>query len=546
VRNLDTEVADGTTYGKVNQTALTTNNIDPSKGGFLTKGSTPVSLNGIALNGMTWSTTSTSVTFSWVQTPIFRADGSLTGFISTGTQTISGLLASQNYVAYPYFDEPTQSMKWVGSELVFPTMTSVGLNGTTQYVTTTTSVNSLPTQFTLEAWIKTTSATAQTIMSLFSPQTGTGAATHMDMELVMTSAGEVVFAYANASSVIKTVTTSGAGLLDGAWHHIAIVFATGGTITIYVDTVSKGTGAALGAPRNLGFGLWYHLGFVPANAGWPVSAANAFFNGSIAHAAVYTTASLTSAQLSNHFITGVNVGFPGSNGYSATIIADGAFFYWKLNDTSGSSAVESVNSNTGTYQGSPTLNQQAPVVVPSGSPAYMWPYKNYLCTQAQALQSRIPLSVGSLTPSTPASGGGSGGGGGGGGGGQGGCWSGNTLVKTPKDPVRLDQWIDRTLVLTAAGTWKPASLKRHESKRWKMIDPMSNGELVTIQHGIATETGWKRAQRAFPDREVFIVEDHVYDLMVDVEESESQLLSPATEHSYTLESGLVAHNFIPK
>jgi hypothetical protein len=75
---------------------------------------------------------------------------------------------------------------------------------------------------------------------------------------------------------------------------------------------------------------------------------------------------------------------------------------------------------------------------------------------------------------------------------------------------------------------------------------MSNGELVTIQHGIATETGWKRAQRAFPDREVFIVEDHVYDLMVDVEESESQLLSPATEHSYTLESGLVAHNFIPK
>jgi hypothetical protein len=520
-------------------------NVDPSSKSFITKGSTPVSANTITLNGMTWSTTSTSVTFSWVQTPIFRADGTIYGFVAGGTQAVTGLLASNAYTAYPYWDEVTQTMKWVSSELVFPTMTSVGLNGTSQYITTTTSVNSLPTQFCLEAWVKTTAASGQqVIMSLFSPQTGTGAPTHMDMVWTVGPAGEINFQYVNSVGSVVNATTSSASVNDGAWHHIVVGFATGGTITIYVDGVSKGTSSALGAPRNLGFALWYRIGFAPANASF-LTTSNSFFNGSLSEITLYNAVPLSATQISNHVVTGINVGFPVTNGYDATILAEtspAALWYWKLNDTSGTTAVETISgTNAGTYQGTPTLNQQASVVVPTGSPAYLWPYKNFLCTQAQSLQNRIPLSDGSLGPSTPSSGSGSGGGGGVGGGGQGGCWSGNTLVKTPNGPVRIDQWIDGTLVLTAAGTWKPASLKKHESRRWKMIDPMSNGEFVTVQHSLLTEAGWKRAHVAFPDHAVIVLEDQVYDLKVDAPESESEL-SLTTEHSYTLESGLVAHN----
>lgn len=518
--------------------------VDPSGSGMLSKGSTPISNNAIALNGMTWSTTSTSATLSWTQTSIFRADGTISGFIAGGSQAVTSLVASQSYTAYPFWDENSGAMKWVGSELVFPTMTSVGFNGSTQFVTTSTAVTTIGQPFTLEAWIKTTSATTQTIMSLEAPQTGTGAVTNQDMELIVTSTGEIKFQYVVVGTV-TTVTTSGAGVLDGAWHHIVVSFASGGTITIYVDTVSKGSASALGGPRSVGINLWFHIGYTGGNASWATTS-NSFFNGSIAHVAYYvgTGKNLTATQVSNHFVTGINVGFTGANSYPSTVIADGATYYWKLNEASGTSAADSAGSNTGTYVASPTLNQQAPVVVPTGSPAYFWPYKNFLCTQAQTLQNRIPLSVGSLSISTPASGGGSGGGGGYGGGGSGGCWSGNTLIKTQDVPVRLKEWIDGTSALTAAGTWKPAKLLRHEVKRWKMIDPMHNGELVTIQHPLL-DSGWKRAHVLYPDKEVVVYEDHVYDLMImNVWETETQALSATTEHSYTLESGIVAHNAI--
>jgi hypothetical protein len=545
VRNLDTEVADGSTYGKVNQTALTGNNIDPSKGGVLAKGSTPTSQNGIVLGGMTWNVTSNSWQPSWTQTPIFRADGTISGFIAGGTLSVTGLLPSQSYTAYPYWDETSSTMKWVGSELVFPTMTSVGLNGSTQYLTTTTSANSLPTQFTLEAWIKTTASSGQqVIMSLAAPQTGTGAPTHEDMIWTVGPAGNINFQYVNGSGSVVNATTTGAQVSDGAWHHIVIAFATGGTITIYVDGVSKGTASALGAPRNAGFALWYRIGFGPANASF-LTTVNSFFNGSLSQVALYTGTPLTSTQVSNHFITGINVGFTVTNGYANTVAADTPTYYWKLNEMVGTSAAESIASNTGTYVGSPTLNQQAPVVVPSGSPAYMWPYKNYLCSQAQSLQSRIPLSAGSLNPSTPASGSVPGGGGGIGGGGQGGCWSGNTLIRTQHRAVRIDEWLDGTEVLTARGTWRPARLLCHEIMQWKMIDPIGNGELVTIQHWVLENGGWMRAHVAYRDIQTLIHENHVYDLIVlDVNETETEALSPMTEHSYTLESGIVAHNAI--
>src|SRR5882672_12800000 len=43
---------------------------------------------------------------------IYRADGTTNGPIS-GSQAITGLVANTTYNFYPYWDEPTQSLKWV-------------------------------------------------------------------------------------------------------------------------------------------------------------------------------------------------------------------------------------------------------------------------------------------------------------------------------------------------------------------------------------------------------------------------------------------------
>lgn len=44
-------------------------------------------------------------------------------------------------------------------------------------------------------------------------------------------------------------------------------------------------------------------------------------------------------------------------GYYATVIADTPISYWRLGEPSGTTASDSVGTNTGTYTGSPTLNQ---------------------------------------------------------------------------------------------------------------------------------------------------------------------------------------------
>src|SRR5215467_3580288 len=43
--------------------------------------------------------------------------------------------------------------------------------------------------------------------------------------------------------------------------------------------------------------------------------------------------------------------------YSDKVIADGAVAYWRLNETSGTTAVDSIGGNNGTISGSVTLNQ---------------------------------------------------------------------------------------------------------------------------------------------------------------------------------------------
>lgn len=485
--------------------------------------------------------TSPSITWAWTaQQAIFRADGSITN-IGAGTQAITGLAVSSTYYFYPYWRESDQTIQWLSpSDITIPNIIAVTLNGTTHFISTATggthSDNSAG-QYSLELWIKTTAVTAQGLMGFSTPQ-GSGAATGTDVQLSMTAAGEISFAYVNSAIVTKSLTTSGAGVNDGTWHHIVVSFATGGTITIYVDAVSKGTAAALGAPRSpISVTCWWHLGFAHGQAGWPITTST-FFTGSLSHVAYYTTA-LSSTQVTTHCQTMTNFG---QTLYDSVVTADTAIYYWKLIDTSGTTAVDSAGTNTGTYQNTPTLNQSSAAISVIGTPQIAWPFQTFLASQGQNLKNRVPLSSGAMSAATPAAGGtgGGSGGGSGGGGAHGGCFSGNTRVKTWRGDIPIAEVVVGDLVLTAAGTWRPVvRVLEHEPCERTMCD-MGVGELITLPHTILATDLWVPASELFDSRVSY--EQAVFNLSISARTLDP--ISPKTENSFTLTNGRVVHNAI--
>jgi len=73
-------------------------------------GSTPYSNTG----NFTYTSTTTSITWSWATITIYRSDGTTT-IMPSGSQLISGLIASTTYQFFPYYDETLKSIQWVSA-----------------------------------------------------------------------------------------------------------------------------------------------------------------------------------------------------------------------------------------------------------------------------------------------------------------------------------------------------------------------------------------------------------------------------------------------
>jgi hypothetical protein len=103
-------VGDSTTFGRVHQIALTSNNVDPSKAGVISKGNTPFSITG----SFTYTSTTTSITWTWTGLTVYRGDGTTTS-ITNGSQAITGLSSSTTYNFFPYFldDGISTAVSWV-------------------------------------------------------------------------------------------------------------------------------------------------------------------------------------------------------------------------------------------------------------------------------------------------------------------------------------------------------------------------------------------------------------------------------------------------
>lgn len=106
--SLDSGVTDGTDFARVSASALTGNEVDPSKPGVLMKGSVAPTWSG----GFTYTCTTLSITWSWTGLSILRADGTQTQ-IADGSLAVNGLAAAITYFFYPYWDETLLALAFV-------------------------------------------------------------------------------------------------------------------------------------------------------------------------------------------------------------------------------------------------------------------------------------------------------------------------------------------------------------------------------------------------------------------------------------------------
>lgn len=485
-------------------------------------GSIPPAFN----SAFSYTSTSSAITWFWSGLTIYNADGTTTS-VSNGSQNITGLAAATTYSFYPYFN---------GSSVAF--ITNSGISSTVQNVTGATTDGSTawletassftrPTSLSAEIWFKTTSTTSggQGIFE-FNQTQGTSPGGTLCGTLYMNAAGTLAF---NITAGQDILTTTGK-YNDGQWHH-ALLTWDGTTQTLYIDGVSVKSGAAGTLPPS--FSGYWRAAFTDANG----NASNKF-NGSLALFAAYPGTVLTAAQALNHFLI---MGNQGQATYETQVRTDGASYFWELADTSGSTAADSVGSDTGTYEGSWTLNQSSPIVGAIGSPADAWLYANNAAAAAQSNHTSLPLSSGAMTAATTSSGSG---GGSGGGSGSGLCFSPETKIRVRRDgherDISLAELQAGDEVFTARGTWR-AVIRVIEHPYTGPMHLLPDGGLITPSHEILADNQWTPAKVILSKWQPYSGTVLNAEIHTDASDSGD---SPDSEHSYTLACGLVAHNAV--
>ena len=225
-----------------------------------------------------------------------------------------------------------------------------GFNGTSSgYAVSPTQIPG-PNTFSEEAWFKTTSTAGGKIVGFGSGASGTS--TNYDRHVYMDTSGKVYFGVYNGSAyTINTPTAYN----DGKWHQV-VATLSGSGMALYVDGMRIGTntGTTVGQAYS---GYWR----VGGDNTW--SGAK-FFNGSIDDVSIYPSA-LTIQQVQKHYVDSgrtLNVPAPPSDAYGKAIYADSPDVYWRLNETSGSTALDaSPNVANGTYAGGYTLGAASTV-----------------------------------------------------------------------------------------------------------------------------------------------------------------------------------------
>ena len=209
--------------------------------------------------------------------------------------------------------------------------TSVSFDGLDDDVRINDNATQRPTQLSVEAWFKPASGNSRSgavfKSSDFSWSDGWG--------MYYRNNGTINFFINNSTTGAVSVPVT-----FNAWVHIVATY-DGATIKLYKNGLLAAS-LAYSTPINSSTQP-LRIGVVQGNGG-------ATFNwiGGIDEVAVYPSA-LSQTRVQAHYLRG--------RSYQNTVVDSAPVSSWRLGEASGTSAADSIGSNTGTYAGSPTLGQ---------------------------------------------------------------------------------------------------------------------------------------------------------------------------------------------
>lgn len=171
--------------------------------------------------------------------------------------------------------------------------TSYVLNGSSSFVSTPNQISN-PTTFSEEVWFKTTVAGG---MLIGFGNNQTTASSSKDRQIYLNTSGQLVF---NTYPSAVQVVTSPKAYNDGVWHHVVATMSASTGMRLYADGTLVASNTTYTTPQNI-TGYW-RIGYDSLN-GWPGTASNYYFTGSMRYAAVYSTV-LSQTQITNHYAAG--------------------------------------------------------------------------------------------------------------------------------------------------------------------------------------------------------------------------------------------------
>ncbi len=142
------------------------------------------------------------------------------------------------------------------------------------------------------------------------------------------------------------------GLADGAPHHVVLTW-TGTSIDFYIDGQFDSTHTVTGSWNST-------IAKLSIGQEWDGGTPSNYFNGLVDEVAIYTT-ELSDTRILAHYNAGIAIAYKDFI-YTAQPIA-----YWKLDETSGTTAIDELGNYDLDYQNSPTLG--APAIVNGGGTA---------------------------------------------------------------------------------------------------------------------------------------------------------------------------------
>ncbi|GAB3672559.1 hypothetical protein GCM10027589_42090 [Actinocorallia lasiicapitis] len=167
-------------------------------------------------------------------------------------------------------------------------------NGTANARTASAQI-AAPRDFTVEAWVKTTSTTGGKIIGYGNSASGNSGT--YDRHLYLTADGRVVFGV--YPGVIRTIQ-SAPGLNNGQWHHVAASLDFNSGMKLYVDGQLKATDTTTRYGQSY-TGYWRVGGDTVGS--WPSAPSTPYLNGTIDEAAVYPRA-LADSEVAEHYQVG--------------------------------------------------------------------------------------------------------------------------------------------------------------------------------------------------------------------------------------------------